>query len=367
MDLKGTYLDGQTPSRQIATVRLSPKTLQIILEKGTAIIWPYEEIRQAKHYYGDVQIRLERGGNVPEVLQIPGLLFFKKLREVAPEEVKRFHGSTGRKRWAAIALFAAVGVIGLTAALYLWGIPAMAFFLSSRIPISWEKHLGQAVVEELAPPEKQCQDSARAHKIEEILTTLTSSSPHSPYTFRVILVNNPSVNALAVPGGTLVIFQGLLERTSSAEELAGVLAHEMQHILHRHAIRALLNQVSLKLLLAAVVGDAKALSLGLEGVQIIGMFRYSRQNEEEADREGIKMLMAAGIDPGGMIRFFEAIHKENEQSLKQPTYLSTHPDLADRIQRLKRLTGEVQGPWVTLLEGYHWKDIYGFCPTKLSH
>ena len=237
----------------------------------------------------------------------------------------------------------------------------MASIAASHIPVSWEERLGQAVVEHLAPEEKQCSDLIRAREIQQILTTLTSSLPKSPYTFRLIVVNQSAVNAFAVPGGTLVIFKGLLQKTHTAEELAGVLAHEIQHVLRRHATRAMLQQVSMRLLLAALVGDARAMTYGLEGAQAVGMLRYSRQYEEEADEEGMKLLMASGINPHGMITFFETIQEESEKSLKLPTYLSTHPELKDRVQRLKWLAGRSPYASVKLLQDYDWKDIYGFC------
>jgi predicted Zn-dependent protease len=200
--------------------------------------------------------------------------------------------------------------------------------------------------------------------LEEILARLASTVPEAPYSFRVIVVNHPSINAFAAPGGTMVVFQGLLEKTHTPEELAGVLAHEMQHILRRHATRALLQQVSMKVLLAAAVGDAKGLSYGLEGAQTLGMLRYNRQSEEEADREGIQMLIAAGIDPRGLPAFFQTIQKDGEKSLQLPSYLSTHPDIKDRIRLLNNLVAGAPASSPRLLPAYDWKDIYGFCPAK---
>jgi predicted Zn-dependent protease len=176
------------------------------------------------------------------------------------------------------------------------------------------------------------------------------------------VVNDPAVNALAVPGGTIIVFRGLLDKTRSPEELAGVLAHEVQHILQRHATRALLQQLSMKVLLAAAVGDAKGLSYGLEGARILGMLRYSRQYEDEADAEAIRLLVACGIDPRGLAAFFEAIQADREASLKIPAYLSTHPDMEGRIQRLRTLAAEAPAPRTRLLPGYDWRDMHNICP-----
>ena len=155
---------------------------------------------------------------------------------------------------------------------------------------------------------------------------------------RVYVVNRPVVNALAVPGGHVVIFHGLLERTGTPEELAGVVAHELQHILRRHTTRAVIQDMATGLLLMALTGDVTGpLAYGLETARTLGELRYSRRAEEEADTEGMKMLLAARVDPAGMIDFFEKIGREEGRSRRPSTYLSSHPLPADRIARLKAL------------------------------
>ncbi len=363
-DLEGYYMDGRTAERHRAGVQVTPLGLQITLENKNAFFWPMEEIQQSKNFYGEEQVRLERGGGTPEVLVVESSIFFKRMSEVFPKKKKQFRPPPRRSRWAWVVIFSAAGVIGVTASLYLWGIPGMASLIVPYIPVSWEERLGWSVVETVAPVEKRCRDSTQSKAIQEILSALRSSVPHSSYKFRVMVVNSPAVNALAAPGGVIVIFRGLLEKTTTPEELAGVLAHEMQHILHRHATRALLQQVSMKILLGAAVGDAKGLSYGLEGAQTLGMLRYSRQKEEEADREAIQMLIASGLDPRGLLTFFETVQKESRKSLKLPSYLSTHPDLEERIQRLKSLTSNAPIPTCPLLPGYNWKEFDDICPAQ---
>jgi hypothetical protein len=286
-DFEGYYMDGRTAERHLASVRLTPSGLQITLENKDTFFWPTEEIQQAKNFYGEDQVRLEKGLGTPEVLLLPSSIFLKKIKEILQGKKKRFRPPASRKSWVWVVILSAAGVVGVTASLYLWGIPSMTSWVVPYIPVSWEERLGQSVVDTVAPVERRCRNLTQSKKFQEILSALGSSVPHSPYKFRVTVVNSAAVNALAAPGGNMVIFRGLLEKTSTAEELAGVLAHEMQHILQRHATRALLQQVSMKILLAAAVGDGRGLSYGLEGAQTLGMLRYSRQKEEEADREAV--------------------------------------------------------------------------------
>ncbi|MGH7428282.1 MAG: M48 family metalloprotease, partial [Candidatus Methylomirabilaceae bacterium] len=124
------------------------------------------------------------------------------------------------------------------------------------------------------------------------------------------------------------------------------------------------QNASTSLLLAALTGDARnAMTLGLEGARVLGILRYSRHYEEEADLEGIRMLIAARIDPAGLVRFFDSL-KEKEQGKEGPallTYLSTHPSTADRVERLKSLAAKADSQWITLLPDLQWREITQVC------
>jgi len=365
-EFEAFYMDGRTAERHRARVRLTRAGLHIRLDDGGVLSWPFGEIRQSRNFFGNDQIRLERGGDTPEVLLVPASLFLEAADAVWPDSKKRFRAPVRGRKWARAILASAAAAAAVLCGLYFWGIPALASVLAPRIPVAWEEQLGQSVVEHLAPPERRCADSVQAGKVQEVAAVLASSIPDAPYSFRVIVADSPMVNALAAPGGTIIVFRGLLEKTRNPEELAGVLAHEMQHILRRHATRALLEQTSINVLLAAAVGDSRGLSYGAEGARLLGMLRYSRQHEEEADAGAVRMLVASGIDPRGLATFFEAIQKDGEKSLKIPVYLSTHPDMEGRIQRLRALTADAPAPRTQLLPGYEWKDIRGVCPAKPS-
>lgn len=361
-DFEGYYLDGHTAGRQKAVIRITVTGLHISTENGPTCWWPYDEIRQTQGFYRGEQVRLERGENICEVLLVPDAQFFEALRHVVPKQAVLFHGPTHRSRRITIILVSALGTIGFVAFLYLFGIPVIASRAAPFVPVSWEEHLGQAVVGHLAPPDRRCDDETRVQAIEKISQILTSTLPKKRYRFRVIVMNDPRVNAFAAPGGYIVIFRGLLEMAETPEELAGVLAHELQHIVHQHVTCALFQHASIRLLLAAMAGDANsAMSFGLESARFLATLRYSREHEEEADREGMKMVLRARIDPRGMITIFEKLQKEGKRSLRVPTYLSTHPNLETRIRLFKSLADKSQIMPVPLLEGNDWSDIRRLC------
>jgi predicted Zn-dependent protease len=361
MELKGYYLDGKTAGRKEAVVWVEISGLAIDLPGGERLSWPYAAIRQNRDFSDPGQIRLEKGDPTPETLVLPRGPFFIALRGIFPADSRPFVDSAPRSRRWAYVVFAGLGTVGMIASLYLWGIPFLSAFAASGVPVAWEESLGRSVVESLAPVRGRCSDSDQALFLREIVDRLSAPLSEQPYKFQIVVLDTPEMNALAAPGGSIVLFRGLLEKVQSAEELAGILAHEMQHILHRHSTRMLLEHVSLGLLLGVIMGDANsAMKIGKEGAGLLGTLRYGRQFEEQADAEGIRLLLAAGINPEGMISFFEKIEKEGKTT-GVPVYFSTHPSPESRVKKLKTIAGESGEKAFKSLPPYDWEKIQGSC------
>ncbi len=261
-------------------------------------------------------------------------------------------------------LLAGAAAILVVWALYFWGIPVLADQAAARVPVSWEEQLGRAVVGEMAPDDKRCADPERIGVLDQIVSALTEAGPDSPYTFVITVVDDPAVNAFAAAGGQIVIYQGLLEKTESPEELAGVLAHEMQHIVQRHATKALFREMSMSVLFAAAVGDASGLTTVLDAAQTIGALRYRRRDEAEADREGMKAVQAARIDSSGMIRFLNKLEESSGDMPRAAEYISTHPLTRNRIEQLSRMAAQADYTPVPLLPGYQWAEIGKLCDER---
>lgn len=363
---EGVYLDGQTAERQGATIQPMEEGLQFTTQSGLKLWWPYEEIRQTQGFYAGEQVRLERGGEFPEMLLISDSTFLTALHRIAPGMTMHIHDPTGRGLRVKLTLMAAVAALGLTALLYAFGIPGMAVLVTYLVPISWEEGLGSAIVERLAPEKERCTDADLIRILNSMTSKLTTTLSSNPFEFRVMVVRTPIMNAFAAPGGYIVFFSGLLERTRTPDELAGVLAHEMQHIVQRHTTRSILQEISTGLLLAAMFGDPSAVeAYGLEGARMLGRLGYSRRHEEEADREGMRMILEAGIDPKGMVDFYIQLLDESGEPSGLKTYLSTHPSTKDRIERLKALAGqssvESRSRAVKLFSYLDWDSIKTVC------
>jgi Zn-dependent protease with chaperone function len=356
------YLDGQTAIRYPATVRLMREGLEVTTASGWVRLWPYRDIRQTQGFYKGEEARLERGGELAEAVIVSDPAFLHSLHEAAPTAAG-FHDPAGRGRRVRLTVLAGVAVIGITAALYLWGIPLLAALAAPRVPVAWEESLGRAVTDQLAPPDRLCADPGGQRALDTIVARLTAAASPSPYTFRARVVNVADVNALAAPGGYLVLFRGLVERARTPDELAGVLAHEIEHVLHRHATRAVIQLASTGLLLAALTGDMTGpLAYGLESARVLGQLQYSRHAEEEADRDGMRLLLAARVAPDGMIGFFDELAK-GEHPRRVLRYLSTHPSPRDRIGALRALAARAPGAPTPVLTDQQWQDLKAICST----
>lgn len=359
----GYYFDGQSANRRQAKIYLEAGHLRVDLDDGVVLNWLYGEIRQTQGAYVGEQVRLEYGPEPAQVLLIDDSSFLTSFHQALPNRASGFHNPATRLRRVQLTIAAGCASVALLLGTYFWGVPTFAMIAAPWVPVSWEEKLGDSMIDQVAPAELRCTDGPRLAKIEELVKSMLATQGETKYRFKIHVVNQPIFNALAAPGGHIVIFRGLLDRTENAEELAGVLAHELQHILKRHVTRSLLEYASTSFLVAAVIGDVSGIvSFGVEAAQMLAQMRFSRQHESEADEAGLQMLLASRIDPAGMIAFFEAVRKEEGQASSAFTFFASHPQTEVRIARLKSLVASATVSSQKLLPDYSWEDIKKVCP-----
>jgi beta-barrel assembly-enhancing protease len=361
-DWDGHYLDGRTPVRRPVRLRLTRAGIEISPEGGATAFWPYGEVRQTQGWHAGEEVRLERGADLPESIVIADPAFLTDLREIAQAPGLRFHDPRRRGRRVIYTVAAAAAIVAICAGLYFWGIPAAADVVAARVPIAWEQDLGRAAVGSMVPAEKVCREVDGQRALESLVATLVAAGPPSPYTFRIQVVDSKTVNAFAAPGGYIVVLRGLIDEARRPEELAGVLAHEMQHVLRRHSTKAIVQHVSTGLLITALTGDVSgAAAYGLESARVLGQLRYSRTAEAEADERGMQLVIAAGLDPTGMIEFFDGLERKGRDPSGLLRYLASHPGSADRATRLRQLAAGAPPTRRPALEPSDWAAVRAIC------
>ena len=161
-----------------------------------------------------------------------------------------------------------------------------------------------------------------------------------------IILDSPIINAMALPGGYIYVTRGMLAHLNNEDQLAMVLAHEIGHLAARHAARQAFQQkIGQGLLLGgALIGQAAGLpaqdivNLGGMAAQMF-LLRYSREDELEADKLGAEYASLAGYDAQAVIPFFQTLNRVQEKEGQgMPSFLSTHPNPGDRVQRIRELT-----------------------------
>ena len=205
-----------------------------------------------------------------------------------------------------------------------------------------ERVLGEAFMREIRSRLTVVADPLVEQYIQSLGYKLVASSGRRDYEFTFFVVEDESLNAFAAPGGFVGINAGMMLATRSESELASVLAHEIAHVTQRHIARGIEHSsrsnipVLAGILAAIVIGSQNVEAGQATAAAVIGssaqrQINFTRQNEMEADRVGIRMLADAGFDPREMAGVFEKLQNAARYSQAPPEFLSTHPVTTNRI------------------------------------
>jgi len=357
LQFTGAYFDGLSARKQEVTVHLSPRQLTLTLSSGQTLAWEYKDLRRHFTSPGDTPpFHLEHSQNGPtgdrlESLTVDEKAFLANLRQISAvalhTSLKPVKGSR-RVALAVALLVIPLFLVGLWKVV----IPQLSDRVAMQVPVSWEEKLGQTVLEGLPKALAPAPDPAKQKILQKIIDRLLLAYPDQPYNIRINISPHKMVNAVALPGGHIIVFQGLLNTADSPEELAGVLAHEIQHVLLRHSTRGIIRSLTSQILLTLMIGDMNgSMEMMLNVAGELDGLSHSRNMEREADRQGMEMILTARIDPEGMVRMFEKLGAEEklfitgkkaeetapkEESSSWTQYLSTHPAGRDRVSQLKK-------------------------------
>jgi Zn-dependent protease with chaperone function len=262
-------------------------------------------------------------------------------RNAAPPDLSRkVEGTAAEVRRATrsrrnVLLVGAASILVLIVGIWL-GFDALVAVAVGRIPIEWERVIGESARDEFLAGRTIVKDGPTVEAVQEVTRRLTGPIPQNPYQFQVTLVRSETVNAFALPGGQVIVFTGLVAEATGPEEVAGVLSHELNHVLLRHGLKRVVKNLGVVAVVTILVGGGHG-TFGLAQRLATEMLtlKFSRQQETEADLAGLHLLYQAGISPSGLIQFFDRLSKSSSQDAAVEM-LSTHPMSAARAERLKR-------------------------------
>lgn len=336
--LEGLLFDGRSAAATkvriaIAGGLLTVTTLEgvLLLEHGVARLAVTEAFAAAPR-----QIGLP-GGAVVEVADGAALTAALAAAGRRPGLVDRLEA-----RWRT-ALAAVVACIALVVAAYVHGLPAAARWVARTLPASTEQRLGDHVLEildaHLLRPTTLSEEELRAAQAR-VDGAARLGAPAVSY--RLLFRSagfGPSMNAFALPGGTVILLDGIVRGTGSDDRLVAIVGHELGHVTRRHSVQALLKSAGVGAAASLVWGDFSGQVAAIPAA--LAMFDYSRGAEREADEDGVRFLRAAGRSALPMVDALCLLQSvEDEASLGAlPKLLATHPKLAERIEHVRDLGG----------------------------
>jgi predicted Zn-dependent protease len=242
------------------------------------------------------------------------------------------------ERHRAAALVSVVITLATLAAVVQFGIPALASAVASSLPASAEARLGDGALAALdetwfaaseLPPERRAALEARF----DVLAAGVEPKP------RLVMRAGSEIgaNALALPGGLVVLTDELVALAERDDEIFAVLAHELGHVVHHHSMRAVLQNTGIGVLIAAALGDIVSIS-SFAGTlpTLLIQLQYSRRFEREADAYAVAHLARSGIPPDALASMLERLEQSHGGGAPVPAYLSTHPDTRERVREIRR-------------------------------
>lgn len=209
-----------------------------------------------------------------------------------------------------------------------------------------EVQIGQSIAKQIAKEYKFAEDPLIQKRVEDIAKKLVAVCDRKDIDYSFKVIQDEEVNAFALPGGFIYVNSGLVDKVESDDELAGVLGHEIGHIVARHSIKKLQAIMGYSILRMLTVPIPQSGEIGsaadIAFTEI--MLGYGRDDELLADQLGTRYTKSSGYNPRAMITFLERLQDINRRKPPRPkSYFKTHPYVPDRIRIVKQELGEKMG------------------------
>lgn len=330
--LTGRYYDGRQPIARPATLLLGGREAVLI---GEQIM----QRNPAARLHVSPRIgRAERFVSFPDGGQ------FQCAHDPGLDRLSQESRSEGMVAWLEAHVAAAVAsilvIVAAAAGAYFYGLPLAAEQVAARIGIENERRFGDEALalldkqEWFAPTQlaAERQDAVRAEF--DVLRTGLPLAPHLRLEFRDS--KWMGANAIALPGGLIVITDDMVQAGESVEEVGAVLAHEIGHVERRHSLRHLIQNSTVGLVMATLTADAASLGVAVAGAPVVlAQAKYSRDFETEADDYAFALLKKRGRSPGAFADVMDRLSRGNDKAERRWSFLSSHPVSRERAQRAR--------------------------------
>lgn len=366
----GKYFDGNTAVKHDVTVRLDqgpsqePGLLIIQSTKGTVLAsWKLSDLRQARDQArGTGMVLFNSDANMARLI-LPDSKACAKITTLAANLHKRKKNPALLRRvmvWGGVASAAVVLILFVL-------VPALANQLANSMAPEKEIALGRQALTQIervmgaeTKGDLTCNAPDGRQALDKMTARLTQTAA-IPYDLDVRVFNNDTINAFALPGGHIVLVDGLLQAADSPEEVAGVLAHEMGHVINRDPTRLTLQAAGTVGILGMVLGDFSGGALVLLLTEKLVRASYSQKAETLADMFSIKTLAQSKLPSAPFGQFFLKLETKYGDQPGLLSHLASHPDLTGRAQNAAN--GDTIGnvDFAAVLTAGEWQDLKSIC------
>ncbi len=349
------YFDGMSSHRHLVTLVFGDK-LEINEDERTLAAWPYADIRRTDSSPGTLRLTCLMAPALAR-LEIRDAVLAADLVARCPrldENVPGRHGVGAIIGWSLAATVSIVAIV-------LFGVPLAADRLAPLVPQSFERRLGDVAEGQVKVMfgAKICDHADGSAAFAKLVNAVREAGGLDTSVETAVLLT-PIPNAFALPGGKVYLFNGLLAKAENADEIAGILAHEMGHLKHRDGTRNLIYNGGTSFLIGLLFGDITGSGALIFASRSLVTASYSREAEQNADTFSIDVMHRLGRSPKPMGELmFRVTGKEADKGL---TILAGHPLTEDRLARMSKEDRPPSGP--TLLSPEEWTSLKQICKSK---
>lgn len=334
-EIRVKYYDGKSSKFELAKLQTAAQIWIISFQDGEGFlqqkIWKVADINRESITFGE-NLTVKYGSFPYESIEIDSPKAIDYLQDSFPQifsakEISFFL----RKGWS--GLLAAIALSGgFIFLFYKYIIPEVAYAFAETLPKEYEEKIGESL---LTSQNWLLEvDSTKSKALNQYAKNIDFNSN---YRLRFYVSNEDIVNAYALPGGFVVVYQGLLNKMKTEEELAGLLAHEVIHINNKHTTKSMFKSLANYLFISIILSDINAVSnIIIENTNAVSNLSFSRSLEKEADLDGLEVLQRNRINPEGMILLMKRLKEEAPGLPSQMKFLSSHPLTEERIAYLKK-------------------------------
>jgi Zn-dependent protease with chaperone function len=346
------YFDGRS-SRRRTVVLVFADQLEIHEAGSEPVAWAYADVRRADSPSGTLRLTCLTAPPLAR-LEIRKAVTAAELTARCSQLDANAHTARGILTIVGWSLAATVSIVLVV----LFGVPFAADRLAPLVPQSFERQVGDVADKQIKAlfREKPCANPPGQLAFAKLVNTLREAAGLDTSVQSAVLPT-PVPNAFALPGGRIYLFNGLLARAQNADEIAGVLAHELGHLKHRDNIRTLIYNGGSSFLIGLLFGDITGSSALIFASRTLVTASYSREAEQNADTFSIETMRKLGRSPKPMGELlFRITGKEGDKGL---TFVSNHPLTEDRLARMSRDEQPVTRP--PLLTADEWTALKSIC------